>query len=325
MNDLISVVVPIYGVEKFLKLCVDSILGQTYKNLEIFLVDDESPDQCPGWCDEYAKQDERVITLHKKNGGLSDARNAVMDRLHGNYIVFVDSDDFLDISYIENLYRMIIKTKSDIAVCSWNEIDENNIYLPEFAEFDEHQTQVWGKIRALRALLYQVPIDNSVWSKMYRRELFEGIYFPKGKLYEDFATMYKVFSRADKVCYNPYPGYQYMLRGTGIMLQNFTVKKMDLIDFADEMRTVLMKQYPELENAIWSRFFRANCHIYLQIPSEKKYKKYRKRVEKNIRMSRGKVLRDRCSRRGTKLAALYTYLGFGMFRAGRRWKRMGKK
>lgn len=325
MSELISVVVPVYGVEKFLHLCVDSILNQTYKNLEVFLVDDGSPDRCGQWCEEYAAKDARITVVHKKNGGLSDARNAVMDRLHGEYVIFVDSDDFLDIHYVENLYFMMKEHQADIAVCGWNEIDENHIVLPEIVKLNPENTQCWERMEALRRLLYQVPIDNAVWPKMFRTALFQGIYFPQGKLYEDFAVMYKIFSRAERVCYNPYGGYQYMIRGTGIMLQNFSERKMHLIDFAEEMKEVMLQQYPELQSAVWSRFFRANCHIYLQIPTKPEYRDFQKRIENNLKISRAKVIKDAFARRGTRLAACSTYLGFPLFRGMRRWKKVAKK
>lgn len=325
MSELVSVIIPVYGVEKFLRICVESVLEQTYENMEIFLVDDGSLDRCPQWCDEYAVTDARITVIHKKNGGLSDARNVAMDKSHGKYLVFVDSDDFLEKHYIEYLVKMIRSTGAKIAVCGWREVEEDKIVYPEDMRLDDARTELWKRTEALEKLFYQVPVDNSVWSKIFCRELFEGIYFPKGKLYEDFATMYKVFERADSVCYNPYPGYQYMIRQTGIMLQDFSERKMDLIDFAEEMKDMVLKKNPELAASVWSRFFRANCHIYLQIPGGKKYKSCRKRIEHNLKMSRSKVLGNKCARRGTRLAALYTYMGFTLFRAGRKWKRMGKK
>lgn len=174
-------------------------------------------------------------------------------------------------------------------------------------------------------MLYQTPFDNAVWGKIFRRHLFDEIRMPVGMEYEDFAIVYKVFQLAGKVCYNPYQGYQYVLRQDGITLEEFSAKKMDLIELADQMKEDLMGDYPELRSAVWSRFFRANCHIYLQIPSGKQYQSERKRIEQNICLSRRYVLEDKEARRGTRGAALCTCLGFGFFRNLRKFKGAGKQ
>ena len=134
INDLISVILPIYNVEKYLRKCVDSLLKQTYKNLEIILVDDGSPDNCPLICDELAKIDSRVKVLHKKNGGLSDARNYGLDHCNGNYVVFVDSDDFVNINMIDYLYKAIKNQNADIAICNFRNVYENELINYEINE-----------------------------------------------------------------------------------------------------------------------------------------------------------------------------------------------
>ena len=125
MEDLISVVVPIYNVENYIKKCVDSILSQTYKNLEIILVDDGSPDNCPQICDEYAQKDNRIKVIHKENGGLSDARNAGIDISKGKFITFIDSDDYIEKDYVEVLYNSIKENASDMAIGSHKAIYDN--------------------------------------------------------------------------------------------------------------------------------------------------------------------------------------------------------
>ena len=126
MKPLISVIVPIYKVEKYLTICVDSLLRQSYGNLEIILVDDGSPDECPAICDQYQNKDNRIKVIHKKNGGLSDARNAGLDIAQGEYVAFVDSDDFIDEDYICKLYDALQQNRASIAVCGIQIIDESN-------------------------------------------------------------------------------------------------------------------------------------------------------------------------------------------------------
>lgn len=341
-EELISVIIPVYDVEALLPLCMESVLRQTYRNLEIILVDDESPDGCPALCDAYARRDSRVRVIHKKNGGVADARNAALSWAKGRYLVFVDSDDSADVCCVEYLYRMLKQENADIAVCGWREIMPEQLAAPDetgaqppghgkplrtepVCMSDPAKTVVWNRKEALEALLYQQPIDTALWGKIFKRELFEGIRLPAGKHYEDFPVSYAVFERCGRVCYNPYPGYWYLQRSTGQTLGRFSERKLDLIDFADALKEEFLPRHPELADAVWSRFFRANCHIYLQIPDGGEYRAYRRRLEANIRQSRRYVLTNPKARRGSRIAAAVTYLGFPALRALRRWKGMGKR
>lgn len=325
MEHLISVIVPVYNVEKFLPSCIDSILSQTYKKLEILLVDDGSTDACPAICDAYAAKDDRVRVMHKRNSGVSETRNMGLDLARGDYLCFVDADDTIDEGYVENLYQMLREKDADVALCGWHE------FFPESGQpfpavfLDPEETQVWNREQTLKALLYQIPIDCAFWAKLYKRELFEGIRMTPGRVYEDMEAGFQVFERVDLACYNPYKGYRYLLRDNGIIRGDFSERKMDQINFVEEMKERLLPGYPVLEPAIWSRFFRANCHIYLQIPDGPEYGKYRRRIEENIVESRWKVLRDPHARKGTRIAALCTYLGFPFFRSIRGLKKLGKR
>lgn len=345
----ISIIVPVYKVEEYLPRCLDSILSQTYENLELILVDDGSPDGCGAICDACGEKDSRVMVIHQENGGVARARNAGLAAATGEYLLFIDADDFVTADYVENMVGLIEKNEADIGVCGWVDVrgekaeaasgrsarepEQNagiygrNVWsaAPAARAFmNPQETICWSREEALKALLYQIPIDNALWAKIFRRKLFDGIFMPEGKIYEDFACAYRLLGRAERVAYNPWQGYRYFLRNQGIMRSSFTEKKMDLIDFAEEMRDYLLPRYPQLAPAVWSRFFRANCHIYLQIPAGKAFKACRKRVEANIRLSRGKVLRDKHARRGSRAAALVTYMGFWAFRALQRWKDAGK-
>lgn len=325
MEPLISVIVTVYKVEKFLPLCLESIQGQTYKNLEILLIDDGSPDNCPAICDAYGAKDARIKVIHKKNKGVADTRNVGLDHASGEYLLFIDGDDSVDPGYVEALYRMLAEKDADIAVCAWREVLWKEAKQVPSVFLEPEKTIVWNREEALQALLYQVPIDCALWAKLYRKELFDGIRMPIGKLYEDMNASFRLLERVGRVSYNPYPGYRYLLRDNGIMRGSFSERKMDLIDFADELKERLLPRYPQLENAVWSRFFRANCHIYLQIPEGKTYGEYRKRIEKNLVESRWKVWKDPKARRGTKMAALCTCFGFPFFRALRNRTEMGKR
>lgn len=325
MEHLISVIVPVYNVEQYLPSCIDSILCQTYKKLEILLVDDGSTDGCPRICDAYAERDERIRVMHKRNGGVAETRNMGLDLAKGSFLCFVDADDSIDESYVETLYRMLRMQDADVAMCGWQEFFPEESRPFPAAVLNPEETVVWDREQTLRALLYQVPVDCAFWAKLYRRELFEGIRMTPGRVYEDMEAGFRVFERVRRACYNPYRGYRYLLRDNGIIRRDFSERKMDQIDFVEEVKERFLPRYPQLEAAVWSRFFRANCHIYLQIPEGAEYGKYRRRIEKNIVESRGKVLRDVHARKGSRIAALCTYLGFPFFRSMRGLKELGKR
>lgn len=206
MEELISVIVPVYKVEKYLKRCVESVQKQTFKNLEIILVDDGSPDLCGKMCDEMSKTDPRIKVIHKNNGGLSDARNAGIEIASGKYVVFVDSDDWLDLDMIDLLYRILKKYDADIAECSYR-----NIYKERIDE----ETSCSGEViegdgtLALEAMLDWRWFKPVAWNKLYKKEILSNIRYPKGKLHEDEFTTYKYFYNANKLVYVDTSKYNY--------------------------------------------------------------------------------------------------------------------
>ena len=179
-SELISVIVPIYKVEQYLDQCVESIRVQTYKNLEIILVDDGSPDKCPELCEQYALKDERIIVVHKKNGGLSDARNYGINVSTGNYIIFVDGDDYIEKNMIQRLYDALQNSKADIVVGGINYVDEYGKILPKtqenLPEGIMSQQDFWNKYYGC----YTIPCVV-VWNKIYKKSFFKDIKFSKGK------------------------------------------------------------------------------------------------------------------------------------------------
>lgn len=217
MHHLISVIVPIYKVESYLRRCLDSIVNQTYTNLEIILVDDGSPDKCPAICDEYAKKDERIIVIHKKNGGLSDARNAAIDISKGEYLAFIDSDDWVSSDYIEILLRNAIQEKADISITSFKEVTEDS---PVQSSNNFSKIEIFNNQELLNQLCLGKHKElMSVWGKIFKRECFKNIRFPVGKLYEDARTNYKIYYSIKKACLVKKVTYFYLLRPSGIMGQ----------------------------------------------------------------------------------------------------------
>lgn len=238
---LISVIVPVYNVEKYLEKCVNSILNQTYKNLEIILIDDGSPDGCPEMCDNLAKTDGRIKVIHKQNGGLSDARNVGIENATGKLISFVDSDDFLNTNYFETLYKNLTKTNSDISICSFVSVQENEIV--DTTEFNSCEVLTFTGMQKLEQLYSK---DHHVefvtaWGKLYKTSLFETIKYPKGKINEDEFVCHKLLDSASKVCYQPVKYYYYLQRENSIMHQHYTKKNLAVFDAYTD-RFLLFKQ-----------------------------------------------------------------------------------
>lgn len=330
-DALISVIVPVYQVEPYLPHCIESLLQQTYRTLEILLIDDGSPDRCGRICEEYAARDARIRVFHIPNGGVSAARNHGIRMATGRYLTFVDSDDFVSPQYVEALYRVLQAADADLAICAWENVPEKRALQPDggsvFRPFrlDPERMTVYTRREGLQALLYQQPFNTAPWSKLYKRELFETERFPLNCCYEDFAVMPRIFNRADRLAFYPYPGYGYVLRRSGITLEDFSAKKMQLVRIAGENEAFVLERYPDLLPAVYSRTIRANLHIYSQIPLfQRRYAGCRREIAENVRRRRRTVLLDRNAHLRTKLGLCMTFAGVWTIRAFRVLKAIGK-
>lgn len=209
----ISIIVPVYKVEKYLDKCVESLVNQTYKNLEIILVDDGSPDECPKICDAWAKKDSRIKVSHKANGGLSEARNTGMDIATGDYIGFVDSDDYVSEEMYNILVKIIEENDADISACQESTFnDENN---PRFT-VDNNVTIVDDVNAALNGIINSELVLSFVWNKLYKKELLNDIRFPVGKNYEDVFTLHKIILKTNKIAVTSSALYAYRKRKDNI-------------------------------------------------------------------------------------------------------------
>ncbi len=209
-DPLISVIVPVYETQPYLRRCVDSILAQTYENLEVILVDDGSTDECPAICDDYAARDARVRVVHKANGGLSDARNAGLEIMTGEYVGFVDSDDWIDRDMYAYLLRSMSGTDAGIACCDVYYVSQYKIKYKY-----NHTDTVYDKETALNDLFFDKR-ENYAWNKLYRAGLWRDVRFPKGLNFEDLVTIYKTFERTSNVMYLREPKYYYVSRPDSI-------------------------------------------------------------------------------------------------------------
>ena len=241
MKELITVIIPIYQVEKYLENCVNSVLQQTYENLEIILVDDGSIDRCPQICDKFAEKDKRVRVIHKINGGLSDARNAGLDICKGQYITFIDSDDYVSQNYIELLYNALISNDADVSMVGSAAIQENMLYCTDPVEGNtEKYSQGEAIVNGLN-----IRIQQNAWGKLYPAEYFKELRFPVGKLYEDLAVFYRILLKMGKLVVVRAPAYKYLIRSGSIMQSKFNVRQLDEIEIIDKEMDNLIFHFPE--------------------------------------------------------------------------------
>ena len=253
MNKTVSVIVPVYKVEDLLNRCVDSILNQDYKDLEIILVDDGSPDRCGQICDQYKETDNRIKVIHKLNGGLSSARNAGLDICTGTYVTFIDSDDWISDQFISALVRSIEENKSDIAISDTVCVYENSDVTKSFG-LSYNPKNCYTNLEAYNVMFLQHEFDNSAWGKLYKKELFRNLRFTPGILYEDFDIMYRILYNTKLISYCSNVSYFYFQRSGSIMHESYTEKDNVLLSIANDMLSFINKNVPEVKEAAIRRY-----------------------------------------------------------------------
>lgn len=259
MNPKISIIVPVYKVEKYIHKCIDSILAQTFTDFELILVDDGSPDNCGKICDEYAKKDKRIKVIHKKNGGLSDARNAGLEVAIGDYIGFVDSDDYIEHDMYEILYNICVNHNCEIASCS-SIIHYSNKTIVNGG----HGLKLYDKEEAMKTMLEGKLYDEVVWVKLFKRELFKYIRFPAGKIYEDTAVTYKLIDKSNRVGCIGEAKYNYIKRDGSVMDNAVKNIKLDGIDIYNDMYDFIKLRYPNLIDLVALKFVNS-CMVVLNL------------------------------------------------------------
>lgn len=288
----LSIIVPVYKVEPYLRRCVDSILAQTFADFELILVDDDSPDGCPGICDEYAQLDNRVRVIHKPNGGVSDARNAGLDMAQGEYIGFVDSDDYIHPQMYELLIQAASKANADIAAADfvWVQDDEGDagecynqsvydtMVVLRRADFIDH---FYPKNRFL--------LRPEVWNKVYRKEIFDALRFPQGRIFEDAFLQLAILLKANIAVKLPVVGYYYRVRGNSIMRSQYSFQNAK--DITDVCQNNLryyktLKKWDQVQYALedyLNYFCRDKFAIYFYYPEHKhEFRKYERLFSKEF-------------------------------------------
>lgn len=297
MSDLISIVIPVYNVEKYLEKCIQSVIAQTYTHIEIILVDDGSTDSCPIICDSYSKKDSRIIVYHKENGGLSDARNYGIDKSNGQYITFIDSDDCVDNDYVEYMYNLLKEYNTKMSVCKYRIVKDSK---PSQSQYSAQEILLDQK-KFLENMLYDV-ISVSSCCKLYDKSLFKTVRFPKGGLYEDNATTYKLIFQCKNIAVGFQEKYNYVMRENSIVHKEFNVKKLDLIKYTDIMCKEIIELYSDLERAIIRRKVWSRLSILNQLNDDCEYVYLKSELIafvlahwKNIILDSKTPFRDKCA------------------------------
>ena len=217
-NQLISVIVPIYNVEDYLRQCLDSILEQTLSHFEVILVNDGSPDSSGDICREYVEKDSRFHYFEKENGGLSDARNYGIERARGEYLTFIDSDDYIDPLHLEYLYNTLMNNDADISVSNYMNYHTSidTFYLHTFGDYYEKNYSSEELLDNLAILERNDLSFSTIWGKLYKRSVFSFLRFPKGVIGEDVALIYKIYTQVDKIVYAHKDTYVYRENDSGI-------------------------------------------------------------------------------------------------------------
>lgn len=310
MNSKISVVLPIYNVEKYLERCLESVINQTYRNLEIILVDDGSTDCSGQICDDYAAKDERIRVLHKVNGGLSDARNEGAKIATGEYLTYIDSDDYVMLTYVEYLYGLIEKYGTQIALCTHTVVFETGKKVPIGNGDDE----LLSAEACMERMLYHDVIDTSAWAKIYSIDLAKKITYPKGKLFEDIGTTYKFFLESGQIACGYEPQYFYIVRKNSIVTGAFNLKKLDMLEMTDAMVEEVGKRFPALENALNRRKIYARFSTLNQMQDVNTYKEQKDELIWYIRKNGAELLSNPKVPKRDKLAYVILKISYPLYR-----------
>lgn len=298
MDELISIIVPIYNTERYIDRCLESLVNQTYKKIEIILVDDGSTDKSLRKCDEWKNKDKRIKVIYKKHTKTSDTRNKGIENATGKYLFFVDSDDYIDLDIIEELYKEMIETDSDISACGFV-LETYTENIPKFSETN----YVADSEEAIRRLFMHDDISLAICDKLYKREIFEDIRFPVGKTHEDIGTLYKLLDKAEKICHINRAGYHYIQRNGSTVHSEYTKDKLVVIEFIEEAMKFTKDKFPKLveESEVFYIEFLLNNIIFCR---KNKFKAEIKELKKKLKKILPRILKNSKMKISMKMKSL---------------------
>lgn len=280
-NDLVSIIVPIYNLEKYIDKCIKSLISQTYRNIEKILVDDGSSDNSSNIIDRYKKMDKRICVIHKKNEGVSKARNTGIEASTGQYLSFVDGDDTVDENYIEFLYKSLIQNNADISACGHKDIKDGKVIF----ETREIETITNNEI-ALKMLFETNYFSTSVWGKLFKRNLFETNKFDENlAIAEDFDLLFKIFSDANIIYINTKEKhYITLVRNDSASRKGYNSSWKKAAELAEKIIKITQEKFPSIKSYAIKRYMRINfaCIKMIILNNDKKHYKEITNFVKNI-------------------------------------------
>ncbi|MEH7106943.1 glycosyltransferase family 2 protein [Bacillus sp. JJ1764] len=313
MNETVSVVVPIYKVENYLSRCIESIVKQTYKNLEIILVNDGSPDNCGMMAEQYAKEDSRIKVLHKENGGLSDARNYGMSHVTGDFTIFVDSDDWLDEKLIERLMAIGNKFQADVVQAAFYYAYDDYLLFDSKLYPKEKHPIIYHNKELMKQLVMNERVKNFAWGKLYKTKLIKDIPFKKGVLFEDVFWAHLIMQQVNTFVLMNEPLYYYYQREDSIVA-NYSSRNLDIIKGLLERHDFIENHYRDLSDQSYKMIVKTQLiHYNLLLRNrEKDYEgSYRKEIEFYLKTNYSKLIRaveqEKLLKRQLKLFRIHPY------------------
>ena len=317
--ELISIIVPVYNIEKYVAKCLETIRNQTYTNIEVIVVDDGSTDNSGVICDTIASLDNRINVFHRKNEGLSAARNFGIEKASGKFIVFIDGDDQVDISLIKHLYSLVHDDNVQIGICDLaHSYDDSEIVYKE-----ESRRRVYNSSKAITEMLYQKSFLVSVCAKIYPKEYFRDLKFPKGLIYEDAAVMCRILEKAETIAYSDARLYAYIHRDGTITTNRFSDKDFDIIPISKNIVEHYRTEEVAIRKAAYTYFINSCMRIYLNAPRKKAYFNKVGYCEKHIKNGRWKCILNPKVRTKLRIALILFSLNkkllFGIYKKVDRW------
>ncbi len=302
IKEKISIIVPVYNVEAYLERCVESILKQTYTNLEILLVNDGSTDKSGELCDKLALRDHRIRVIHKENGGLSDARNRGIDEASSNLIGFIDSDDYIDEDMYETLYRQMVASKADLSMCGHYDVYHQ---IPE-KQVAEIKTWELMPEEAIKMVMEAKILSVTAVNKLYKKALFEQLRFRIGKIAEDAFIMVDLIHQCSKIVATNEKKYYYVHRENSITTQKFSLKFLNVIEAYEQNAKIISENYPDLYDVAIMRLNWAYFYVLdrLLVDNDFKDKVLEDRLISYLKKNKKSILMDSRFTRARKMSFL---------------------
>lgn len=313
MNELISVIVPVYNVEKYLRKAVQSIQNQTYKHLEIMLINDGSTDSSGDICDELANSDSRIVVIHKKNGGVSTARNEAQKLAKGNYVIYVDSDDYIHEEMIQSLYEQLIAENADVSSCSVMNVYQNS-QTPQCS--DENLYFVYNQEEFLREYLIGQRVQGTLGNKLIRKEITDQLEFPVAKIYEDAYYHLQLVQVAKKYVVHTKPYYYYYHRNQSLTTNPYHERDLVYLDVYQKFYDLVQQQYPRIINEAFFRLSYAYFYIFDKMLLESDFEKINqfKLVRDYLKKNAIQIAKNTIFQKGRRIAALALKINVHLYR-----------